>query len=80
MQAAGATKKLKSAGKNVIKSAKRNLPSKPGKAFGSPGKAVKKVAKSTGENWYGPDRALFLGTPFLLDLQSLTRLVAAANC
>jgi len=58
VQAAGATKKLKNAGKNAVKSVKRNLPSKlPGK----PGKALKKASKGSGDSWYGPNRALFLG-------------------
>jgi hypothetical protein len=62
VQAAGATKKLKSAGKNAIKSVKRNLPSKlPTKLPNKPGKALKKAAKGSGDGWYGPDRALFLG-------------------
>ena len=60
VQAAGAPKKaqkkVQSASKNLIKGAKKNLPSKPGKA-------LKKASKGGGgaDSWYGPDRALFLG-------------------
>jgi len=79
VQAAGATKKLKNAGKNAVKSVKRNLPSKlPGK----PGKALKKASKGSGDSWYGPNRALFLGDsslphsfPYLADTQGVLLLL-----
>ena len=70
VQAAGGTKKVQktqkkvqSAGKNVLKGAKRNLP-------GKPGKALKKGAGGGGADaWYGPDRALFLGELLLQALR-----------
>ena len=51
-------KKVQSAGKNLAKGAKRNVP--------KGGSQIKKQAKkATGgggaDSWYGPDRALFLG-------------------
>ena len=64
VHAAGATKKVQkkvqSAGKNLAKGAKKNLPSKPGSAIK---KGAKKATGGGGgaDSWYGPDRALFLG-------------------